>query len=78
MLAYLKSYKKWENKQKYFYLLQQIYLQNYEYLKSSILITNLNFKQRIILILPKTVIKTLSRIQHSLIKKNIYLTTFNP
>ena len=53
-------------------------LQNYEYLKSSILITNLNFKQRIILILPKTVIKTLSRIQHSLIKKNIYLTTFNP
>ncbi len=43
MLVYRNNYKKWEYKQKYFYLIQQIDLQNCEYLKSSILITNLKF-----------------------------------
>jgi hypothetical protein len=51
-------------------------IKNFQFLKSSISIENLNFKQRLLLSLPKNVLDTLKKIQISLIKINIYFSPF--
>jgi hypothetical protein len=51
-------------------------IKNFQFLKSSISIENLNFKQRLLLSLPKNVLDALKKIQISLIKINIYFSPF--
>ena len=49
---------------------------NYKHLLCEIEKKNLNFKQRLLIKLPKRLLITIKEIQFWLIKRNIYLTSF--